>query len=108
MSQSHRHHYVPEWYQRGFMLAGQKSYYRLNLNPNTKKIPSGELVQIEKELTTKGPSRFFYETDLYTTKYFGVENDDIESYLFGKIDSKSVGVMYFIVVLHCYDLQVLR
>lgn len=88
MSQSHKHHYVPESYQRGFILIGQKAYHRLNLNPKTEETPSGKLVQTEKELVIKGPSRFFYETDLYTTKYFGIENDDIESYLFGNIDSK--------------------
>ena len=88
MSQSHRHHYVPEWYQRRFMLTGQSEYHRLNLNPKIIEKPDGGLVQIEKELITKGPGGFFFEEDLYTTEYFGKKNVDIETYLFGQIDTK--------------------
>jgi len=86
MTQSHKHHYVPEWYQRGFMFDGQKSYFRLDLSPETIKRPDGKTIK-KGEILTKGPTRFFYEKDLYTTKYFEHENDDIERYLFGKIDT---------------------
>ena len=86
MQDSHKHHYVPEWYQRRFMMEGQTVYHRLNLNPEIVKTPSGKTIKIG-ELLSKGPKRFFFEFDLYTTKYFGYQNDDIERYLFGKIDS---------------------
>ncbi len=86
MTQSHKHHYVPEWYQRGFMFDGQKSYFRLDLSPETIKRPGGKIIK-KGEILTKGPTRFFYEKDLYTTKYFEQENDDIERHLFGKIDT---------------------
>ena len=86
MQQSHRHHYVPEWYQRRFMLEGQTAYYRLDLQPETIKTPNGKVIK-KKEILHKGPTRFFYESDLYTTRFYGVENDDIEKRLFGKIDT---------------------
>lgn len=69
------------------MLDNQKAYHRLDLSPEIIKKPNGELVE-KRALTTKGPSRFFYNIDLYTTKYFGIENDEIEKRLFGKIDAQ--------------------
>ena len=86
MQQSHKHHYVPEWYQRRFMLAEQKSYFRLDLSPEVITTPSGKKIK-KGEFLTKGPNKYFYEIDLYTTRHFGQENDDIEKYLFGKIDT---------------------
>ena len=87
MSRSFKHHYVPEWYQRRFMLKDETAYYRLDLNPEIITRPDG--TQHKKgEIKTKGPGKFFYEIDLYTTKYFSIENDDIEKYLFGKIDTR--------------------
>lgn len=86
MKQSHKHHYVPEWYQRRFMLDGQKAYFRLDLSPEVIKRPNGKIIR-KGELLRKGPAKFFYEIDLYTTNFFGRQNDDIERYLFGKIDT---------------------
>lgn len=76
MKQSHKHHYVPEWYQRRFMLDGQKAYFRLDLSPEVIKRPDGKIIR-KGEILNKGPSKFFYEIDLYTTNYFGHQNDDI-------------------------------
>lgn len=87
MQQSRRHHYVPEWYQRRFIPKGDTSYYRLDLHPEIVRTPRGDIIR-KSELLRKGPTKFFHQIDLYTTKYFGVENDDIERYLFGEIDSK--------------------
>jgi len=86
VQQSHKHHYVPEWYQRRFMLEGQESYFRLDLSPEIIKRPDSSIIK-KGEILTKGPNKFFYQIDLYTTKYFDEENDDIERYLFGKIDT---------------------
>ena len=86
MKQSHKHHYVPEWYQRRFMLDGQKAYFRLDLSPEEIKRPDGKIIR-KGEILNKGPGKFFYEIDLYTTNYFGHQNDDIERHLFGKIDT---------------------
>ena len=68
------------------MLKEQSSYNRLDLHPKTEKIPDGTVIK-KGELVQKGPSKLFYKIDLYTTKYFGINNDDIETYLFGKIDT---------------------
>lgn len=87
MQMSHRHHYVPKWYQKRFMLQGQTSYYRLDLFPEQIKTPNGKIIK-KAEILYKGVDKFFYEINLNTTKYFDIENDDIEKYLFGEIDAK--------------------
>ena len=87
MERIYRHHYVPEWYQKSFMKDGQTAYFRLDLNPDTITKPDGEVIT-KKNIHEKGPKQYFFEVDLYTTKYFGKENDDIERYLFGSIDNK--------------------
>ncbi len=68
------------------MLKGQSSYHRLDFHPKTEKIPDGTVIK-KGEVVQKGPRKLFYEIDLYTTKYFGIDNDDIETHLFGKIDT---------------------
>lgn len=41
-STDYRHnHYVPEWYQRRFMLSGQTKYHRLDLHPDVVTSPGG-------------------------------------------------------------------
>lgn len=65
----------------------QSTYHRLDLRPEQIVTPQGKVVTT-KDISEKGPKRFFFEFDLYTTKYFGVSNDDIEKYLFGDIDKK--------------------
>lgn len=87
MQKSHKHHYVPNWYQRRFMLEEQTAYYRLDLSPEQIKTPTGKIIK-KAEVLQKGPEKFFFEIDLNTTRYFDVENDDIEKYLFGDIDTK--------------------
>jgi hypothetical protein len=92
MKYSHKHHYVPEWYQRRFMLEGQKAYFRLDLSPEIIKRPDGNIIK-KGEILTKGPGKFFFDIDLYTTNYFGHENDDIERHLFGKIDTEGAAAI---------------
>ena len=86
MKDSTKHHYVPEWYQRRFLFDNQTAYYRLDLDPEVITTPSGKKIK-KSEINHKGPSKFFYVDDLYTTDFFGKQNDDIEKYLFGKIDT---------------------
>jgi hypothetical protein len=86
VQKSHKHHYVPEWYQRRFMLEGQSAYYRLDLSPECIPTPSGKVIR-KGEILHKGPTKFFYEIDLYTARYLNAVNDDIEKYLFGIIDT---------------------
>lgn len=70
-------HYVPQWYQRGFLSKGQHKLHILNLAP----APG------EKELEQRGPKRAFVEFDLYTTRFGNELNDEIERFLLGEIDA---------------------
>ena len=85
-----KHHYVPIWFQKGFLPEGQKALKYLHLKPY-KTLPDGNQVKL-KEIYEFGPRSCFQEKDLYTTKMLGIRNDEIEEYLFGKIDDdKAVG-----------------
>jgi hypothetical protein len=70
-------HYVPQWYQRGFLSKGQHKLHVLNLAPS----PG------ENKLEQRGPKRAFVELDLYTTRFGNELNDEIERFLFGEIDA---------------------
>ena len=87
MGQSHKHHYVPEWYQRRFLAPGQTSFKILDLHPPIFSRPNGTNVSA-RDILTKGPKAFFFELDLYTTRWLGTANDEIERMLFGAIDRK--------------------
>lgn len=78
-------HYVPSGYQKRFISSGKKLHY-LVLNPY-KNLPDGRKIKVN-ELYEEGPknTKFFCEKDLYTTNFFGFRNEDIETFLFGKID----------------------
>ncbi|MFJ4256837.1 DUF4238 domain-containing protein [Pseudomonas monteilii] len=80
-------HYVPQWYQRGFLTKGRHKLHVRNLYPATTTLPNGQLLQ-EPEVQELGPKLAFKEFDLYTTRFGEMLNDDIETYLFGKIDKK--------------------
>lgn len=85
--QPHRHHYVPEWYQRRFLRDGATAFKILDLHPDEYRHPkTGALRGRSKEILHKGPAAWFYEEDLYTTRFLGVENTEIETHLFGRID----------------------
>ena len=89
---SQNNHYVPEWYQKGFLNKESNKLFIFDLNPDDIKKANGELVlskgKVKKHNSIKHspPSQCFVERDLYTT-FFGEEiNDEIERILFGKID----------------------
>lgn len=78
-------HYVPQWYQRGFLTNGRHKLYILNLHPTDNPLPNGQTLS-ESELEELGPKLAFKEFDLYTTRFGTALNDDIETFLFGRID----------------------
>lgn len=78
-------HYVPRWYQRGFMAKGKHKLHILNLQPDTKSLLGGQIV-VEPDVQELGPKLSFVERDLYTIQWGPLLNDDIETFLFGKID----------------------
>ncbi|MET3140233.1 hypothetical protein AAKU61_004622 [Undibacterium sp. GrIS 1.2] len=78
-------HYVPQWYQRGFLAKGQHKLYVLNLHPAANLLPNAQILW-EPDVEELGTKQAFKELDLYTTRLGETLNDDIETFLFGKID----------------------
>jgi hypothetical protein len=78
-------HYVPQWYQRGFLKSGQSHLYYLDMSPEQKLLPDGRIVAMSAEHRW-GPKNCFYEYDLYSTHFGSVVNDEVEKFLFGSID----------------------
>jgi hypothetical protein len=84
--QSHRHHYVPIWYQKGFLGQGQTSFKILDKRPEVFRDASNKVRGQGRAVLTKGPDAFFWESDLYTIRWLGRSDDVIERQLFGAID----------------------
>lgn len=85
--QTRNNHYVPQWYQRGFLGQGQSRLFYLNLNPDRRPLPDGRQVP-RKALHEWGTKNCFVEYDLYTTHFGQIVNDEVEKYLFGAIDDQ--------------------
>ena len=80
-------HYVPQWYQRGFLANGRHKLHVLNLHPAAMRLPNGHTFS-QQEVEELGPKQSFKELDLYTTRLGQTLNDEIETFLFGKIDKR--------------------
>ena len=88
MTADYRHnHYVPEWYQRRFLAQGSSKHHYLDLRPET--LTNNGHRYTRKALLNWGPGECFAQDDLYTTKWGGLENRDIEKFFFGPIDAKA-------------------
>ena len=89
-----RNHYVPKWYQKRFLPRGQSHHYYLDLDPE--RVTDRSPTYTRKALLRWGPSRCFAQDDLYTTKWRGIENREIEKFFFGEVDSDGKkGVEHF-------------
>ena len=86
-------HYVPEWYQKRFMLAGQGKYWYLDLKP-AQEVRDGHRFT-RRSLLRWGPVSCFAENDLYIVKWDGQENVDIEKFFFGRVDSEGKSAVEF-------------
>lgn len=86
MEITRKNHYVPEWYQKRFLSSEKSSFYYLNLAPPLIPLPNGQKKKLKDIDWPCKPSQCFFLKDLYTTHFFGFLNDEIERYLFGKID----------------------
>ncbi len=85
--QSHRHHYIPIWYQKGFLAPGQTSLKILDTRPEVFKDANGTVRGYGRTILNKGPDAHFWEPDLYTIRWLGRTDDVIERHLFGLIDT---------------------
>src|SRR5712672_4799535 len=84
--ESHVHHYVPKWYQRRFLKAGQFQFYYLDLYPDTV-VNNGHEYRRQHVLRW-GPDRCFYKDDLYTLSFGNLTSDDVERHFFGVLDNR--------------------
>jgi hypothetical protein len=81
-------HFVPIWYQKGFLEPGKSTLAYLDLDPLTKVLGDGRIIRGRSLFENAPMSRCFYATDLYST-FFGTEvKDDIERQLFGHVDTR--------------------
>ena len=80
-------HYVPQWYQRGFIESGQSQLHYLDMSPLQKVLSDGRTVPMNA-LHKWGPKSCFSEYDLYSTHFGTVVNDEVEKFLFGSIDDR--------------------
>lgn len=85
--QTRNNHYVPQWYQRGFLAPGRSRLFHLNLDPDRKTLPDGRQV-LRTAQHEWGTKMCFVEYDLYTTHFGSIVNDDIEKHLFGALDDQ--------------------
>ena len=44
MSKIRDNHYVPQWYQKGFLLNNSNQLYYLDLIPDTKRLSDGRII----------------------------------------------------------------
>jgi hypothetical protein len=86
MSQSLEHHYVPQWYQRRFLDAGQDHFYYLDLYPESVTSKGGTRYR-RNALLRWGPKKCFFQKELYTLKLGQWSTDEVETYFFGQIDT---------------------
>jgi hypothetical protein len=80
-----KNHYVPQWYQRGFLTPPQSRLHVLDLAPEDVILPNGKIV-CGPPLSERSPKLAFVEDDLYTTRFGDICNDEVERLLFGPID----------------------
>ena len=92
VSITRRNHYVPKWYQKRFLLPTCSKLCYLDLFPDTIKLPNGSTVAMNN-LHWWSPQQCFFEYDLYTTSFLGFINDEVERYLFGKIDTDGLAAI---------------
>lgn len=79
-------HYVPIWYQSGFLLPDRKKLHYLDLAPEEIKLQNGRMFK-HRGLFESHPRRCFCLKDLYSTFFGTTVNDEIEKRLFGYIDT---------------------
>lgn len=84
-----RHHYVPQWYQRGFIPddAPFRELFRLDTRARAIRTSGGRKIDVPP-VKRKGPKHFFFVEDLYTTRIGDNESVDLEKRFFGEVDTR--------------------
>jgi hypothetical protein len=86
MSITRDNHYVPIWYQRGFLEPGAGQLAYRDLQPEQHTLPDGS-IRPGRSRFKSSPKQCFVQRDLYTTIFGTLINDEIEKRLFGAIDT---------------------
>jgi hypothetical protein len=88
MSFTSRNHYVPQWYQRRFLIPGDREakFFYLDLRPDEVFAADGRPHK-RRALLRWGPPSCFKQDHLYTTRFGQYHSDEIERRLFGPIDA---------------------
>jgi hypothetical protein len=81
-----QNHYVPIWYQKGFIVDSKASYFRLDLDPPSTALKDGRILR-SRPVAPRAPQSCFWSHDLYTTRFGEEINDQVERYFFGRIDN---------------------
>lgn len=85
-------HYVPQWYQKRFLLAGQSKLFYRDLSPTVYR-DAKRRERSANEVRQRGPASCFAERDLYT-RFLGQSlSVEIERSFFHGIDSKGKGAV---------------
>lgn len=87
MSLTRDNHYVPQWYQRLFLEPGEDRLAYLDLAPERRRLEDGREI-VNQSLFRSPTKRCFFQTDLYSTFFGTLVNDEIERKLFGAIDDR--------------------
>lgn len=86
-----RHHFVPQWYQRGFLPDGKGEFYVLDKAPLLEVMcPDGKKRRVTKpkEIRRTGTTELFQRDNLYALNLPFISSDFLERHLFGIIDDK--------------------
>lgn len=92
MSKTRNNHYVPQWYQHGFIEPGQVKLQYLDLSPDSTRLADGRIIH-QRSRFQSFPSQCFSRKDLYSTFFGAAVNDEIERKLFGDIDAKGAAAV---------------
>jgi Protein of unknown function (DUF4238) len=93
LGESHLHHYVPRWYQKRFLPAGQRKLYYLDLKPDI--VVNENFRYQKKALRFWEPARCFSATDLYSLRFGDETTDVLEKRLFGVVDKRGAAAAEF-------------
>ncbi|PUA29398.1 MAG: hypothetical protein B0W54_02070 [Cellvibrio sp. 79] len=90
MTQTRNNHYVPQWYQSGFVDERDHELCHLKRREIGLKDGSTKIINSKKWYSS---AQCFYEKDLYSIFFGTILNDNIEKRLFGPIDDNGANAV---------------